>query len=160
MNYRIVDGRLVKDAEVKTKADGSKYLSFTLANNEYIKKESVTTYFSVISFTPFDIDRCEKFTKGDLVVVNGLPYEEIAIVNGKAYLNRKIMANSIIKGTFSVVRENNTPTNTYHDVAPLSPQNESNSNKQSEPINEKPNNVGFYAEIPQAEEDGKDDLPF
>lgn len=120
MDIRIVDGRLTKDAEVKiNKTTGTKFLSFTLANNGFAKGAQVTTFFNVVSYNEFDIERQANFTKGTLVVVSGRPNESMTIKENKTYLNRNIMAHSIEKGTPSF-KENNSQSATYHDVAPVS----------------------------------------
>lgn len=119
MDIRIVDGRLTRDAEVKTNASGTKFLSFTLANNGFAKGEQITTFFNVISYNPYDIQRQENdgfYNKGKLVVVSGRPSESMSIKDNKTYLNRNIIANSIELGAYSINKEK--PTTTYRDVAP------------------------------------------
>jgi single-stranded DNA-binding protein len=117
MNYRIVDGRLTKNAEVRVnKNNGKKFLSFTLANNGFARGEQITTYFNVISYNDYDISRPEAFTQGKLVVVTGRPDEVLTVKDGKTYLNRNITAYSIETGTPTGVKEN--ATTTYRDVAP------------------------------------------
>ena len=120
MDIRIVDGRLTRDAEVKTNHSGTKFLSFTLANNGFAKGEQITTFFNVISYNPYDIQRQENdgfYNKGRLVIVSGRPSESMSIKDNKTYLNRNIIANSIELGAYSVNKEN-TATTTYKDVAP------------------------------------------
>lgn len=120
MDIRIVDGRLTRDAEVKTNHSGTKFLSFTLANNGFAKGEQITTFFNVISYNPYDIQRQENdgfYNKGRLVIVSGRPSESMSIKDNKTYLNRNIIANSIELGAYSVNKEN-TSTTTYKDVAP------------------------------------------
>lgn len=122
MNIRIVDGRLTRDAEVKTnKANGAKFLTFTIANNSYANEQEITTYFNVISYNEHDILKCDKFTKGKLLVVTGRPNESMTVKDGKTYLNRSIMAHSIESGTFNSNRENTSQGTTYRDVAPATP---------------------------------------
>lgn len=117
MNYRIVDGRLTKNAEVRVnKTNGKKFLSFTLANNGFAKGEQVTTYFNVVSYNDYDINRSENFTQGKLVVVTGKPDEVLTVKDGKTYLNRNIAAYSIETGTPTGSKENTTTH--YRDVAP------------------------------------------
>ena len=123
MNIRIVDGRLTKDAQVKTSKEGRKYLMFTLANNTYTKGESVTTYFNVVSYNDYDIKCHEtdnKFTKGKLFVVSGFPNEVMTIKDNKTYLNRNIIAHNIEAGTSSSRETVQQETTSYRDVAPVS----------------------------------------
>jgi single-stranded DNA-binding protein len=125
MNIRVVDGRLTKDAEIKVnRTTGTKFLSFTLANNDFIKGQEVQTYFNVITHYPFVINKHETenfYTKGKLVVVTGRPNENMTVSNGKTYLNRNIIAYSIERGTLSrserQVSEGETAV--YRDVAPV-----------------------------------------
>ena len=124
MDIRIVDGRLTKDAEIKTNKSGNKFLSFTLANNGFSQGEQTTTFFNVISYNNYDIQRQEKdnfYNKGRLVVVSGRPNEVMTIKDNKTYLNRNIIANSIELGSYSISKEttSNSNTTTYKDVAPI-----------------------------------------
>ena len=119
MDIRIVDGRLVKDAELKVnKTNGNKFMSFTLANNGFAKGAPTTTFFNVVSYNEHDIERVENFKKGTLVVVSGRPNEVMTVNDGKTYLNRNIMAYSVEKGTPNGNRENQTQQTVYRDVAP------------------------------------------
>lgn len=118
MDIRIVDGRLVKDAEVKTNREsGNKFLSFTLANNGFSKGSQVTTFFNIISYNVHDIEHYDRFTKGKLVVVSGRPSETMSIKENKTYLNRNIIADRIESGTPNNVTNNQQQT--YRDVAPV-----------------------------------------
>lgn len=118
MDIRIVDGRLTKDAEVRVnKTNNKKFLTFTIANNGYAKGEQTTTYFNVVSYNEFDVNRIESLTKGKLVVVTGKPNEVMTIKDNKTYLNRNIMAHNIEMGT--PTRDNTSTTTSYSDVAPV-----------------------------------------
>jgi single-stranded DNA-binding protein len=118
MDIRIVDGRLTKDAEVRVnKTNNKKFLTFTIANNGFAKGEQTTTYFNVVSYNEFDVNRIESLTKGKLVVVTGKPNEVMTIKDNKTYLNRNIMAHNIEMGTPS--RDNTSTTTSYSDVAPV-----------------------------------------
>ena len=122
MKILIVDGRLTRDAEVKiNKANGAKFLTFTIANNSYANEQEITTFYNVISYNEHDILKCDKFTKGKLLVVTGRPNESMTVKDGKTYLNRSIMAHSIESGTFNSNRENTSQATTYRDVAPATP---------------------------------------
>lgn len=123
MNIRIVDGRLTKDAQVKTSKEGKKFLMFTLANNSFSRGETITTYFNVVSYNDYDV-KCQetdnKFSKGKLFVVSGFPNEVMTIKDNKTYLNRNIIAHNIEPGTFSSKETTQqATTTTYHDVAPV-----------------------------------------
>jgi single-stranded DNA-binding protein len=118
MDIRIVDGRLTRDAEVRVnKTNNKKFLTFTIANNGYAKGEQTTTYFNVVSYNEFDVNRLETLTKGKLVVVTGKPNEVMTIKDNKTYLNRNIMAHNIEMGTFA--KDATSQVTSYPDVAPL-----------------------------------------
>ena len=123
MDIRIVDGNLVKDAEIRTSKSGSKYLSFTLANNAFINQERVPVYFNVVSYDTRLIDRQltsenKPFTKGKAVVVTGRPNETMTVKDGKAYLNRNLVAINIESHNFGQKKEE-TNDGVYHSVAPV-----------------------------------------
>lgn len=118
MNLRIVDGFLTKNAEVKV-ANGTKFLALCIANNEFVKGEKVTTFFNVVSYDTHDIEKVDKFTKGCLIIVTGSANEKIAIQNGKAYLNRNILAHHIEKGTPYMNKEK-APISEHHSSVPVS----------------------------------------
>lgn len=121
MDIRIVDGNLTKDAEIKTDKRGVQYLSFTLANNDYVNQERVTTYFNVVSYNNKIIERelsdKKRLTKGSPAVITGFPKENITVKDGKAYLNRYLNALNIEVHKYASNKDENN--NTYHDVAPI-----------------------------------------
>lgn len=122
MDIRIVDGRLTKDAELRQTSDGKKYVTFSIANNSFVKNEQVTTYFNVVTFRQHDIENYEKLVKGKLVIVNGKPNEVMAVRDGNTYLNRNLLAYNI-EGTYYGSKDNkeNSQVSTYKDVAPFTP---------------------------------------
>lgn len=123
MDIRIVDGRLTKDAEVRlNKTNGTKFLSFTIANNGFAKGVQTTTYFNIISYNEFDINRAETLTKGKLVVVSGRPNESITVKENNTYLNRSIMAYNIESGTPNQLKESSTTTQAEIASAVATPQ--------------------------------------
>ena len=107
MKILIVDGRLVRDAEIKvSKTTGNRFLKFTIANNTYSNGQENTTYYNVISYNEDDIARYAKFVKGKLLVITGTPNEDYTVKEDKVYINRNIKAYNIEYGTFSYNREN------------------------------------------------------
>lgn len=98
MDIRIVDGRLGKDAEIKTNQQGTEYLSFTLANNSFVRGKEETKWFNILSFEPriIALHRTHNlFVKGKAVAVTGQSDESISTKNNNIYLNRTIVANRI-----------------------------------------------------------------
>lgn len=125
MNIRTIDGRLTKDAEIRTnKNTGNKYLFFSIANNAYVREEQVTTYFNVISYDEHDIENVAKFTKGKVVLVIGKANEVMTIKDGNTYLNRSIMACHIELFFYALGKDNSSQAVTYKDVIPASVETE------------------------------------
>lgn len=125
MDIRIVDGRLTRDSEVKTNSkNGLKFVTFTLANNSYVKGEEVATFFNVVSYNEYDIDRAANLLKGMHVIVTGRPTESLAVKDSKTYLNRNIIAHNIEKGISTIIKEAaaaQATSTSYHSVAPSTP---------------------------------------
>ena len=81
-----------------------------------------TTYFNVISYNEFDINRVESLTKGKLVVVSGRPNETISVKENNTYLNHSIMAHNIESGTPNQMRDNaNSQTTTVQERQNVKP---------------------------------------
>lgn len=95
MRNIIIDGRLGKDAELKSTKDGRQYVSLTVANDIYTNGENKTEWFNVTSFNDNDIKRAQYFTKGRFVFVTGAFSIEPRTNDGKLYLNMYIRANCI-----------------------------------------------------------------
>lgn len=160
MDIRIVDGRLTRDAEIKKNPkNGLTFISFTLANNQYVNEQEVTTYFNVVSYNDFYCKHPEKYLKGKHVIVNGLPSENITVKNGKTYLNRNIIAYNINPGISTVIKETNNQINTYHDVAPATPTCEVPEVK-SRPLNVNIPSQTEHFEVDNSSNSFDDELPF
>lgn len=97
MKQIIFDGRLGKDAEVKTTANGRTYIHFVVANNSYPKGQEVTEWFDVYSFDPFVIESKSKvLKKGYYVLVQGSLDVKTSVGNdGKIYINQRVNASVI-----------------------------------------------------------------
>lgn len=95
MRNIIIDGRLGKDAEIKSTKDGKQYLSLTVANDIYANGETKTEWFNVSSFIDSDLKRAQYLTKGRFVIISGDLAIEPRTNNGKLYLNMYIRANNI-----------------------------------------------------------------
>lgn len=122
MDIRIVDGRLGKDAEIKTNQQGTEYLSFTLANNSYVRGKEETKWFNILSFEPriIALHRTHNlFVKGKAVAVTGQSDESISTKNNNIYLNRTIVANRIDLmsfGSAEKTQQNGTLQGTVNNV--------------------------------------------
>lgn len=120
MDFRIVDGRLTKDSEIKKDSRGLEFLTFTLANNGFANGTPTTTFFRVVSYNKHDLDKKANYTKGKFVIVSGRPNESMTIKDGYTYLNRNIMADRIEGGASNSTKEESS-TNVYQNVAPSTP---------------------------------------
>lgn len=98
LNVFTCTGRLGKDAEVKSYGNGKEMLMFSLASNDYdfSKKEEVTNWFNVISFTSVDFLKTV-LSKGTQVSVSGtLRLEKFTGNDGVERTTVKLIANSIV----------------------------------------------------------------
>lgn len=97
MRQILVDGRLGRDAELKTSANGRKFVSISLANNSHVKNEDKTTWYEVLCFDQNTIEkRLEYLKKGKYIFVSGR-YDVTAYVakDGSLRLNEQIVADRI-----------------------------------------------------------------
>lgn len=95
MRNIIIDGRLGRNAEIKSTKDGRQYLSMTVANDIYTNGENKTEWFNVSSFNETDIKRAQYLTSGRFVIVTGGLVIEPRTNDGKLYLNMYVRATSI-----------------------------------------------------------------
>lgn len=74
MQQLLILGRATKSPEVLESKEGKKYARFSVAVNDYSRKneESKPSYYNVLIFNK-SIERVEKIEKGDLVLVDGKP---------------------------------------------------------------------------------------
>ena len=91
-----VDGRLGRDAEVKTTSGGTKYVRFTLANTSFERGEEKTEWFDVTSYDDYVIDKqIQILKKGSYVIVTGTLRTDVNYENGKLYLNQRVTSLNI-----------------------------------------------------------------
>lgn len=109
MKQIFFDGRLGKDAEVKTTANGRTFIHFSVANSSYPKGQEVTEWWDVYSFDPFVIESKSKvLKKGYYVLVTGSEDTKTSVGNdGKIYINRRCNATSIDVPNITGRSENN-----------------------------------------------------
>lgn len=123
-----LDGRIGKDAEIRTTSNGTKYVRFNLANSTYRNKEQKTEWFEISSYDPFIIDKMAPYlTKGKYIFVVGEIESVVSIKNTQVYLNHYITAHSIQFSNAGGKRENDgvsgittTVTNTQVQAQPIS----------------------------------------
>lgn len=100
MRILVFDGRLGKDAEVKTSTKNAdvKYLTFSVANSTFIRGEEVTTWYNVTTFNTNLIEKlADKLKKGSYVCITTGTYET-KISNssdGRIFINHSVLADRI-----------------------------------------------------------------
>jgi single-strand DNA-binding protein len=71
MNISIILGRLTKTPEIKTSANGTKLLNFTLAVNKKYKDQDQTSYINCVAFNKTAEIIAQYTEKGSKVIVEG-----------------------------------------------------------------------------------------
>lgn len=114
MKLITIDGRLGRNAELKTTSGGTKYVKFVIANNEFERGETTTNWYDVISYQPFTIEKqLELLTSGTYVIINGVPKEEVNVKDGHVYLNRSINALQINVPSFKKKDDDEQEVSTF-----------------------------------------------
>ena len=158
MKILTIDGRLGRNAELKTTSGGTKYIKFTIANNEYERGETITNWYDVITYSDFTIEhQLNLLTSGTYVIISGIPKETVNVKDGRVYLNLSINALKIDIPSFKKKEdEGGQEISTY-----------TASTKQSKIVTESPKTetVGseekkLTTQIVTDENGADDDLPF
>ena len=84
MNKLIIKGNLTKDIEVKTTSNGTLVGEFTVANNERVGENEVTTFIKCVMFGERVEKICPYLLKGTKVLVDGR-LEVKTVVNEQLY---------------------------------------------------------------------------
>ena len=84
MNKLIIKGNLTKDIDVKTTSNGSLVGEFTVANNERVGENEVTTFIKCVMFGERVEKICPYLLKGTKVLVDGR-LEVKTVVNEQLY---------------------------------------------------------------------------
>lgn len=84
MNKLIIKGNLTKDIDVKTTSNGTLVGEFTLANNERVGENEVTTFIKCVMFGERVEKICPYLLKGTKVLVDGR-LEVKTVVNDQLY---------------------------------------------------------------------------
>lgn len=73
VNTVTLEGRLVRDAEIRDLPSGKRVMAFTLANNRYWKKEGEDSFHETTSFITVEAwdSNVFEYKKGDHVTVQG-----------------------------------------------------------------------------------------
>lgn len=113
MQHLMLEGRLGRDAEIKTTARGRKYVSFTLAVDSRDKNgEKTTDWYNVSSFQENHIGKfAEYLKKGSGLIVMGTPSYGIWIdKNGQPKLDLNVRASNLEFPSLGGGRENGEGT--------------------------------------------------
>lgn len=162
MRTILVDGRLGRDAELRTSAAGGKYVAFSLANNSRVKNEDITTWYEVLCFDKNTVEnRLDYLKKGKYIFVTGR-YAVKAYVSkdGSLRLNEQILADRIDFIPTGKNSENSNNNQNYDDGASTGHINE-NMSVGATYENAQPSVA--YAEtvqVGQSSDEGDDELPF
>lgn len=117
MKTIIIDGRIGKDGAKVMKTQGGKsYLRFSLANDSFVNGANKTEWFDVTCFDQFIVENRVKFLqKGRYVIVNGTLNSEVAVRDGKVYLNQYVNAIGIDFPSFGTKKDdgNEVSVSTY-----------------------------------------------
>ena len=121
MQHLMLEGRLGRDAEIKTTARGRKYVSFTLAVDSRDKNGVKTTdWYNVSSFQENHIGKfAEYLKKGSGLIVMGTPSYGIWIdKNGQPKLDLNVRASNLEFPTLGGTRENGDQGTTVRAAVP------------------------------------------
>jgi single-stranded DNA-binding protein len=112
MQLHIVDGRLGKDAEVRTDKNGKNYVRFTLANRVFRNGENETVWYDVISNVPTIVDgQAPYLKKGNYVIVTGTLSVDTRIgTNSIVYTNLTLSADKVDFGGGGEKKNDDTTT--------------------------------------------------
>ena len=104
MEHLTISGRLGKDAEIKTTARGSKYVSFPLA----VDAKGTTNWYNVSSFQENHLGKIvEYLKKGKGLIVSGVPsYSAWTDKSGNARIDLNVRAFNIEFPSLGGNREN------------------------------------------------------
>ena len=84
MNKLIIKGNLTKDIDVKTTSNGTLVGEFTVANNERVGENEVTTFIKCVMFGERVEKICPYLLKGTKVLVDGR-LEVKTVLNDQLY---------------------------------------------------------------------------
>ena len=173
MRKLTLSGRLASNAEVKLTKNGTQFLEFRMANNEYAfgntnaENGKETYWFRVVSFNQNHLKLQQYLTKGKSIEIIGdlhaSPY--ISNITNKPEAGLEVRANDIMfDNNFGTQnnQQNNNNTITEQTSTPA-PTPAAVPAKKTAPRNPSTTTKPIQSPIPsptQTEDDGTDDLPF
>ena len=125
MQHLMLEGRLGRDAEIKTTARGRKYVSFTLAVDALDKNgEKTTNWYNVSSFQENHIGKfAEYLKKGSGLIVMGTPsYGLWTDKNGVTKIDLNVRASHLEFPSFGGKKDENGTQQTQGESAPVARQ--------------------------------------
>ena len=94
MNKFLIEGRLGKDAEVR-ESNGSKFLSLTVAENQFVGKEKKSFWYDVICFN-YNDKLVQYYKKGSVLFITGSLTTDVETgKDGVTRCRRKIVADAL-----------------------------------------------------------------
>ena len=90
-NLVVVEGRLVRDADLKYSKDGKPFTTFSIASNYWNGKEEAANFFDVVAFEEL------KLSKGDKIRVQGVLRQDTWEKEGQKMSKIKIIAGKVDK---------------------------------------------------------------
>lgn len=115
-------GRVVNDAQLKQTKNGTNYIEFRFANNEYGDPENGTYWFRVASFQPNCMNLAKWITKGKPLFIQGKYSDRIYTTqNGVTEIGRDITAHTIEFINSGESKTENASQNAHKKVAPENP---------------------------------------
>ena len=153
----IFNGRLGADAEIRQRRDGSQFIAFNVAVNEYRGKNEKTTAWMRV--TSNNINMAQHLKKGSFVTVSGVEtINTFTNKNGEVQFSRDVNADRI--GFVDVAKSNNESNENTQSVArPTIAPTPSPMEAAMSCGTLQPPQTPSYATIPTSMED-MDDLPF
>lgn len=112
MDKRILTGRLGKDAEVKTRKDGTKYLSYALANSDHRNAdgEKIAKWFNCTQRVYGEgSEKLAKYlNKGKVVLVQGMCEEKVGD-DGSVVVFINVTELEFLGGDRTIAKSENKP---------------------------------------------------
>lgn len=167
MRKIIVSGRVVNDAEKKMRQNGSEYIQFRFANNDYsgTKTEDgkpVTYWYNVTSRDAAIIARHKYLTKGKPLIIDGQYFDNIYQNKntGNYEIGRNIIANSVDFDSFSSPSQNDGNNASSHTQSSDVPQTQTSMSDTPTQQNAQNSTASSKDTPAQSLSDSDDDLPF
>lgn len=118
MNTVTIIGNLGRDPRIGTTKNGKEIMSFSLADNLYVRGEQTTQWWDVVVINPQTIASFKNsLKKGSNVVVTGSAHSEIDTIEGKNYLRNNLTAFNIAYNSNGSGTTATTATNTSSSYA-------------------------------------------